>query len=253
VITTQTTHPSEKCTLKTPLLLLPTLIVAANAATITNYTDVFSPTTSIQYTLTVNNGGNPTSAQFINGPDPAILSRLAVTANIADGLIVDYADLDLTLTGASLSWSRDASTFTGVTSTWNPTFTAPHDLDYTINVSSSAGSNSYLGSGSTTNLDLLAQVNFASLLDQSATSRQITISWQDTIDFGASAMPKDSLPRNGTYRWNLSSGVSSATDLQVTTSEPVPPSPVPEPSSMFLFGSGLAAAPAVLRFRKKNK
>ena len=239
--------------MRSSILILPTLIVAANAATITNYTDIFAPTASIQYQLTVNGGGNTGSSGFINGSDPTILTRSAVTANITDGLILDGAELYLTLTPGILNSSRDASTFIGVTSTWNPTFGAPHTTNYTVNVSSSAGSNSYVSNGSTSDLDVLGLLNFAALLDVSATNRQILVSWQDSIDFSASAMPRDSFGRTAaTYRWNLSSAVSGATDLQLTTSTlPPPPPEVPEPSTLLLLGSSLTSVAAV-RLRKKK-
>jgi hypothetical protein len=239
------------------ILLVASSLMIANAATITNLTDSGSSTANIQYQFFVNNGGNASGEAFLNGSDPNSLLHAAVSTSITDGLIVDDLDLDVTLTPSALSWSRVASYFSGVTQTYNPTFAANHSLQYTINVSSSAGTNSYVGTGSTLNLDVLSLVNFAALLNSGATSRQIAISWQDTVDFLLpTAMPKDALPGinpSREYRWDVSAGVSGLTDLQLTLSEPAPPPPpaVPEPSTALLVGSVFVAAGMLGRRIKK--
>lgn len=227
-------------------VLILTSMMAANAAIVTNYTDNTSATANIQYRLFVNNGGNQQNPGFIGGTDPSSLSHAALTALIADGQIVDDAQLNLTLTPASLAWARVAPYFDNTTSTYNPAFQATHGVGYTVKVTSSAGTNTYTGVGSAVNLDILALLNFASLLDESTTNRQIALAWQDTVDFVTpAAMPKNSLPGANNpsleYRWNLSAGVNGITALQLTLSEPSnnQPPAVPEPSTAFLLGSSL--------------
>jgi hypothetical protein len=240
------------------ILLVVSSLMVANAATITNLTDSGSSTANIQYNFTVNNGGNPSVATFLNGDDPDELEHDAVSTSIVNGLIVDALDLDVALTPSAVTSSRVTSYFTGVTQTYNPTFAANHSLQYTITVQSSAGSNSFTGTGSTLNLNVLSLANFAALLNSGATGRQIEISWQDTVDFLLpAAMPKDALPGQNNpqreYRWNVSTGVSGLTDLQLTLSEPAPPPPpaVPEPSTALLVGSVFVAAGMLGRRIKK--
>jgi hypothetical protein len=238
-------------------ILVASSLMVANAATITNLIDTGSATANIQYHFSVNNGGNPNTAAFLNGLDPNTLSHAAVSTTITDGLIVDDVELDLTLTPSALTSSRVASYFIGVTASYNPVFTANHALQYTINVSSSGGSNSYVGTGSTVDLDVLSLLNFATLLDPSATNRQISLSWQDTVDFLLpAAMPRNSLPGQNPdreYRWDVSTGVSGLTNLQLTLSQAAPPEPpsVPEPGTAFLLGSSLLAVGTFGIRRKK--
>ena len=236
-----------------PFIVILTSIMAANAAIVTNYTDNTSATANIQYQHFVNNGGNQQNAAFINGSDPSNLSHSAFTAMITDGQIVDDAQLNLTLTPGALAWLRVAPYFNSTSSTYNPAFQATHGLGYTINVSSSAGSNSYAGVGSALNLDVLTLLNFATLLNSSASNRQIALSWQDTVDFvQPAAMPKDALPGGNNpspeYRWALSAGVTGLTDLQLTLSEPPA---VPEPGTAFLLGSSLLAVGLIGRRKRK--
>jgi hypothetical protein len=239
------------------LLLVASSMIVANAATITNLIDSGSATANIQYHLFVNNGGNAGGAAFLNGLDPNSLLHAAVSTSITNGLIVDDLELDVALSPSALTSSRVASYFSGVTQTYNPIFLANHSLQYTINVSSSAGTNSYVGTGSALNLDVLSLTNFAALLNSTATSRQIAISWQDTVDFILpDAMPKNALPGinpSREYRWNVSTGVGGLTDLQLTLSEPAPPQPpsVPEPSTALLVGSTFIAASMISRRIKK--
>jgi hypothetical protein len=140
------------------------------------------------------------------------LSHTAFTASVLSDAI-----LNLTISGGRPAGSRIASYFTGLPSsaTYNPTFTANRLSQYTVSVSSSAGTNTYSASGSVVDLDLLSLLNFSTLLNQSATNRSIYVAWMDTVDFlipaamvkGTNSLPGANPSRQ--YRWNVEASVTA--------------------------------------------
>ena len=236
--------------------VFPVLLGAiATAAPITLIDPSTALSASVDYRIFVNMGGNqvagsnPTSAGVFFGIDPANFSHLAFNTNLNDGELLSTASLDLDLQTSGPVGSRIASYFVGVptAATYNPVFTVNRAPSYTISVTSSLGSNSYVGTGSASGLDILSLVNFASLLDIANTSRNITVTWHDSVDFlvppnmvkNSSSLPGNNTPKE--YRWSVTAGLTGESQLNLDLSVPPPP-PVetPEPSSLLLMGSSLA-------------
>jgi PEP-CTERM motif len=238
------------------------LVARASAVTITYNDPALTLNASAQYRIFVNNGGNQTGTGSYIGTDPAGLTHTSLNAILEDVKILSSANLDLTLTPIQVTGTRIVSYFGGVPSgaTYSPVFTTARSPQYTITASSSAGSNSYSGNGSVTNLDLLSLLNFGTLLGASSTNRSVVVAWQDTIDFivpsgmtkNATSLPGDNGPRE--YRWSVTAGLTGSAQLSLDLNDPPePPVATPEPATLTLLGSSLLGVAVFSRRANNNR